>query len=379
MKLIKRPLFWIALVILLVILLVGVRMISRSKAQQPVTAVATVLELSSNELVTVEKRDLKQVIQSNGSLRAINQSSVKAKVAGEVKEVLVREGDSVKAGQLIARIDPIEYDWRVKQARENVMAAQGQLDIAKRTLNNNQALLQQGFISATALENSQGQFNTAQANVAANQAALSLAQKSLSDTQVRAPMNGIIAARNVEPGEKVSVDAKLLDIVDLSALELEASVPAADIAQVQIGQEVEIRPEGFDKPLMGHITRISPANQSGSRSYLVYAKIEQAEARLRAGLFAQAAITVTQKLQVLAAPQAAIRTTQDGDHLYALEGGKLVLKKVKAGFASSDGWIELENGVAEGTPVVRVNLGQLSEGAVKIKTVAADASPKAGS
>lgn len=371
MKLLKRPLFWIVLVILLVAALIGQRQIARGKAQQASQAVAAKdLELASSELVTLERRDLKQVIQANGSLSALNQASVKAKVAGDVKEVLVREGESVKTGQLIARIDATEYDARVKQAHENMMAAQGQLDIAKRSLTNNQALLEKGFISATALETSQAQFNSAKATVAANQAALDLAQKSLNDTQVRSPMNGIIATRSAEPGEKVSPDGKLFDIVDLSALELEAAVPATDIALVQIGQEVTIAPEGFDTPLMSHITRISPANQSGSRSYLVYAKIEQPGLKLRAGLFARASITVAKKEQVLAVPQTALRNLKEGSDsalAYAIEAGRLVQKKVKVGFASSDGWVEVEDGIAAGTQVVRVNLGQLNEGAVHVK------------
>jgi RND family efflux transporter MFP subunit len=379
MKIIKRPLFWIVLVILLLVAMVGQRLIARSKAQQAAAApVATVLELSPNELVTLGTHDLKQVLEANGSLSAVNQASVKAKVAGEVKEVLVREGDSVKLGQLIARIDPIEYDFKVKQARGNVMSAQGQLDIARRSLTNNKALLEQGFISSTALENAQGQYNTAEANVAANQAALELAQKSMNDTQVRAPMNGVIAARNAEPGEKVSVDGKLLDIVDLSALELEAAVPAADIALVQIGQEVAITPEGFTAPVLGHITRVNPATQAGSRSYLVYAKLDQPEAKLRSGLFAKAAITVTQKNQVLAVPLSALRSSPDSTEpsqstaqLYAIEAGRLVQKKVQTGFRSSDDWIEIVSGLAPGTPVVRVNLGQLNEGPVQIKGAAA--------
>ena len=115
----------------------------------------------------------------------------------------MREGDTVKAGQVVARIDSTEYGARVKQAQEQADSAKAQIDIAQRQWDNNKALMDQGFISKTALDTSLNNLNAAQANHKAALAAVEMARKTLDDTVLRAPISGVVAQRLAQPGERV--------------------------------------------------------------------------------------------------------------------------------------------------------------------------------
>jgi len=305
------------------------------------------------------------VLPLSGALRALNQVSVKAKVAGEVKEVLVRAGEAVQAGQVLIRIDTSEYQAKLEQARGSLVASRGQLDIATKTRDNNLALLDKGFISRNAFDNAASQFDIAKANVDTARGALDVAQKALNDTVIKAPITGMISSRTVEPGEKISIDNKLLDVVDLSRMELEAPVPTSDILKVKLGQEVLVRVEGLPQAVSGKVVRINPATQSGSRSIMVYVRIDNPQGLLRAGMFADASLTLDKRDAVVTVPQTAIQTDGDKTYVYAIEGGKLIRRDVALGMRGVDSRgnaVEVSSGLQSGARIVKANLGNLNTG-----------------
>ena len=377
----KRRAFWIILVVCLSVAGVAGAMLKKQNqpapAAQPATPAAAVLEFLPSDVTTAKSRDLRQLLPLSGSLRAVNQASVKAKVAGEVREVLVREGEAVKAGQVLIKMDVSDYQARVDQARGALMAARGQLDIAAKTRDNNKALLGKGFISKNAFDNAESQYEIARANVESARGALDVAQKALSDTVIRAPISGLVSSRSVQPGEKVSADNRLLDVVDLSRMELEAAVPAADIMNVAPGQEVQVRIEGMPQPLTGTVARINPATQAGSRSIMVYVKIDNPQNVLRVSMFGEAQLTIAKKANVLSVPQTAIQNDAGNTYVYAIENGKLAQKPVALGARGDDGEgaaVEVLNGLQEGAQIVKTNLGSLRTGAtVKFTQAAAPA------
>jgi RND family efflux transporter MFP subunit len=182
----KRRAFWIVVVAAVVAVGVGAAVL---KDRNPKPALATaassstgvdpMLEFLSSDITQAKLHDLRQNLAASGSLRAVNQASVKAKVAGDVREVLVREGEAVKAGQVLIKMDAAEYQARTAQAKGAMMAARGQLDIAIKTRDNNKALLAKGFISQNAFENAESQYQIALANVDSAKATLDVAQKAL--------------------------------------------------------------------------------------------------------------------------------------------------------------------------------------------------------
>jgi RND family efflux transporter MFP subunit len=266
---------------------------------------------------------------------------------------------------VLVKMDTSEYQARADQARGALMAARGQLDMATKARDNNKALLDKGFISKNAFDNASSQFDIARANVDSARGALDVAQKALTDTVIRAPIAGLISSRTVQPGEKVSPDNRLLDVVDLHQMEMEAAVPAADIMNIALGQDVQVTVAGLPQPLAGKVARINPATQAGSRSILVYIQIDNPQHVLRVGMFGEAQLTLAKKSGVLTVPQSAVQTDGGKTYLYAIENGKLVQKPVALGASGDDGEgaaVEVIQGLENGARIVKTNLGTLRAG-----------------
>jgi len=347
-----------------------------SATPQPVPASAknsapATLEFLSSEIVTAAPADLKQVMLLTGTLRAVDQVTVKAKVAAEVRAVMVREGEAVKAGQVVVKMDTAEYDARVAQARGNLNNARAQFEIATKTRDNNLALVDKGFISKNAFDNSASQYAAAKASVDAAQGALDIVQKSLNDTISHAPISGLVSVRYVQPGEKVAVDSRLIEIVNLQKLELEAAVPSSEITQVAIGQTVSLRIEGLPQSFEGKVVRINPSTQTGSRAIPVYIQVANPQNLLRVGMFADGRLLLRNQSGVLTLPQSAVRTVNDGNFVFAVVNNKIERLPVtlgNSGLVGDEPRIEITGGLAFGAQVIRTDMGNLVPGtAVRFK------------
>ncbi|MBP8271478.1 MAG: efflux RND transporter periplasmic adaptor subunit, partial [Sphaerotilus sp.] len=241
-------------VLVLGALALGFRLVQGRRSDAPTAPPATsaaasapvpALDLRAGDLVTAQMADLSRTQALSGSVRAVSTAIVKAKVAGELRHLGPREGDSVRAGQVVGDIDTTEFELRVKQAVQQAEAARAQVDIARRQLDNNRALVAQGFISATALDTSVANHAAAQASLQAALATADLARKAQADTVLKSPISGTVSQRLAQPGERVAVDARVLEVVDLSRLELEAALPAADAGTLRAGATAELRVEGL--------------------------------------------------------------------------------------------------------------------------------------
>jgi RND family efflux transporter MFP subunit len=378
---IKRHYKWLALgLVLLLIAFSVVRALSARKAQQEavkqasVAKVQTVVEFAASDVVKAEVRELTQGLPLSGSIRAVNSALVKARAAGELQGLTVREGDVVKAGQVIARVDAAEYNARARQAQEQADSAKAQIDIAQRQWDNNKALVDQGFISKTALDTSWNNFAAAQANHKAALAAVEMARKTLDDTVLRAPISGVVAQRLAQPGERVSIDGRVVEIVDLSRLEFEATLSAADSVDVRVGQEAVLRIEGSNRAVQAKVVRINPSAQAGSRSVLAYLAIADA-AGLRQGLFAQGTLG-TGRTSALAVPLAAVRTDKPSPYVQVVEDNKVAHKTVEPGARGEAGkeTMVAVKGLAPGAVVIKGSIGPLREGTAVRFTASAAAS-----
>ena len=325
---------------------------------------APVFALAASDVLTARSQTVQQIVPVSGALRALQTAVIKARVAGELQGVGKREGDAVRAGEVLARIDPTEGQARVRQAEQQAEAALAQVQIAQRNFSNNQALVGQGFISATALDTTQANLAAAQANHRAAQATLDIARKSLADAVLTAPFAGQVSARLAHNGERVGVDARILELIDTSAFELEAALNPADATAVQVGQTVSLNIEGQARALAARVARISPSVQPGSRSVLVYLQLDPAPG-LRQGLFAQGHIVVA-TAQGVAVPQSAVRNDKPQPYVQLVEQGKVVHRTVALGNGGLSGepaepvWLLSE--LREGAVVLRAQAGLIREG-----------------
>ena len=327
------------------------------------SAATPVLELNPQDVLTVRLQPLLQQLEVSGSLRAVNGAFVKARVAAELQTLTVREGDRVLAGQAIGRLDATEFDWRLRQAEQQAAAARAQLDIAQRQLNNNKALVAQGFISATALDSSVSGEAGAQATLQAALAAVELARKSLTDTRLIAPIAGLVAQRLAQPGERVAVDARIIEIVDLSRMELEAAVAPQDLAALQIGAKARLAVDGGSQTLSASVVRINPSAQAGSRSVMAYLAVAP-HPSLRSGLFARGWIELDRR-NALALPLSAVRTDQAQPYAIALVAGRAALRPLtlgRRGVVDGIDSVEILGGVAAGEQVLAASAGLVPSG-----------------
>ncbi len=384
----KRWIRWLLPVLALLILgLLGLRQLRggapaaapaggpAAVAASAASAAQPVLQLAEQDLLRARRTELARGIEVSGTLEAVDSALLKARVAGELQKLAVREGDSVKAGQVLAQIDPTEFDWRLRQAEQQAAAAKAQLDIAQRQLSNNKALVAQGFISPTALETSVSNEAAAVANLAAAQAAAELARKARADATLTAPISGLVSQRLAQPGERVPVDGRILEIVDLSALELEAAIAPQDVPGLRVGARAQLMVEGGSTPLAATVVRINPTAVAGARTVPAYLRLAgpaAGDSGLRSGLFARGWIELERRT-ALAVPLSAIRNDQARPYAIVLADGRAEHRPLTLGLRGRvDGseWVEVSAGLAEGDRVLAASAGLVTAG-VRLRLPAA--------
>jgi RND family efflux transporter MFP subunit len=378
---------WILIGVVILALVAGVwRAMSNKRAQEAAAAapvaVQTQIELANSDVMSAQLRDITQGLAVSGTVKAVNYAVIKARVAGELREVVAREGDAVQAGDVLARIDPTEYQRRWLQAAETASAAKSQMEIAQRAWDSNKALVDQGFISKAAMDNSVASYQGAMASHKAAIAGADVARKALDDATLRAPFAGIVSGRAAQVGERVAIDAKIMELVDLSQLEVEVPLSPSESMDVRIGQIASLQVEDRPQTVGAKVKRISPSAQTGSRSVLIYLALDKAEG-LRHGLFAKGILGMG-KSQALAVPLSSVRTDRAQPYVQVVEqvGDQLQVahKTVTLGVRGMDlAQPESETmvgvtGLAQGSTVLKSNVGALREGILVKYTAKAAAS-----
>jgi hypothetical protein len=328
-------------------------------AQQESQKGRSAVQFAPTDVVTVQSLVLSQGLPLSGQTKAVNSAFVKARVAGELQDLQIREGDFVQAGQVIARIDSTEYAARLRQAQQQAQAAKAQVDIAQRSYDNNRALVDQGFISKTGLDASASNLAAAQASYSAAQSGADVLQKALEYTVLRAPIAGQVAQRLAQNGERITVDGRIVEIVDIRRLELEATVSATEALQVRIGQTAQLRFEGAAEAVAARVVRMNPSATPGSRAVTVYLAISTNEA-LRQGLYAQG-LLATGNLSALALPLSAVRTDKPAPYVQMLDGDRVRHVPVVLGARgeSNQQTMVAVNGLPEGAQVLIGGVGPM--------------------
>jgi multidrug efflux system membrane fusion protein len=326
------------------------------------------LELIAREVHTIKPRGLVDTVRFTGTTQPVDQTVVKARVAGRLAEVLVREGDEVTKGQLLARFETIELQAKVKERESAVAAARAELRWAAQDSSNKETLSTRNIVSQSAADQARSTAENRRSMVAVSEAQLEVARKNLADAEVRAPFAGVVGERLANQGESLPIDGKIVALLDTSRVEIAAQMPAADVVRLEIDQLATINLEGFgERPFSGRVTRISPTAQAGSRSIPVYVEILDHDEGLRGGLFGTGAISVKEKSHALAVPAVAMRKDGEGDFVLAIEDDILVRKPVGAVRTWSRGELVEVKGLDAGMVVVSAPLPGLKAGqAVKI-------------
>ena len=348
----------------------------REQALQAQTAsqkVEVTLQVQAQDLLTVQVVTLDKTQPITAVVSPLRATLVKARVPGELLQLAVREGESVKPGEVLARTDDTQIKANVAMSSEQLKASQAQLAIAQRAYDNNQDLAKQGFISETALANARASLDAAKANVASAQAALSISQSNLNDTILRAPIGGRVAQKFAQPGELLGLGAPVLEIIDPSQIELEASLPAHEAPVVRGGQIATLAdPTSPQSVVQGQVTRVNPKADPMSRSVKFYLRITR-QNQLYPGQFLQGHVRVGE-IKGLGLPLTAIRTDAPTPFVQVLRASRVVHQDVtiqSRGELQGKPFVLLE-GLQAGDTVLAGSLGLIRSG-----TLTSTATPNA--
>ena len=326
------------------------------------------IELTDGDIAIAQKITMSQGLPVSGTLKAVRSAIVKARVAGELIFLEVREGDAVKMGQIVARVDSTEYLARQSQSQQQAQAALAQVEVAQRQFDNNNALVSQGFISKTALDTSIANLNGAKATYQAALAALALTSKALDDSILKAPLNGFVSQRFAQPGERVAPEARIIEIVDLSQLELEATLTSAEAINVKLGQTARLNVEGTTEEVLAKVLRINPSTQTGSRSVLVYLGL-QSHPLLRQGVFVQGTLG-THQVQAIVVPLESVRSDKAIPYVQIIRDDKVIHTQVELGAkgeANGKAVMALKE-IEAGTQMLAPNAGAVRDGTLVTRT-----------
>jgi RND family efflux transporter MFP subunit len=298
----------------------------------------------------VAYREVTEVISAEGVVEAVRQSTLAAQIAGQVVQVEVRVGDSVKAGQVLLRIDPRSAEQAVSGSRSQVAEAQAGLNNALRSFERSKQLFEQKFISKAALDLAELDVKAAQARVAALQANAGQAMTARTFATITAPFAGIIAETPVQIGDMATPGRPLISLFDPANMRVIATLSQSSLRDVKLKQaaQIEIPPSGKRIPSK-QITLIPLAD---SRSHTVKLRLELGSTSdLLPGQFVRA-FFVTGSGRKLMVPQGAVLRRSEVTAAYVLDSaGQAQLRQIRTGDRTGDGFVEVLAGLHEGERV----------------------------
>ena len=362
-----------------------------SQAAAPVAAGARPAPARAVKVTAAAEQTTDQRVSATGTLAADEQVVLGTKVAGRVAELLVDLGSPLKQGEVVARLDPTDAQFRVdqsvaglQQARARlglspegtddrldveqsslVKQARAVLDEAKLTRDRMERLLEQGLIAQAQLDSAisglavaEGRYQDSLEEVRNRQAILlqrrselDLARQQLVDTVVLSPIDGAVSERRASVGEFLAAGAPVATIVKLQPLRLRLAVPEREATNVRAGQSVLVSVEGVAGEHKGRVARVSPSISEQNRTLLIEAEVPNEGSALRPGAFAKAEIVLAGGVRVVTVPATAVVTFAGVEKVLTVDKDKAAERRVQTGRRLGDR-VEIVAGIPAGTPVV---------------------------
>jgi HlyD family secretion protein len=275
---------------------------------------ASARETTTYRFTTVEKGDLQASVSATGTLSAVRTVAVGTQVSGQVSQLFVDYNDTVKKGQLLARIDPTLQLQAVADAQANVERAEAQALQARRDNTRNSELLSAGLLARASYEQTDSAADVANASVKSARVALERARQNLAYTNIYAPIDGVVVERNVDSGQTVaaSLSAPQLFLIanDLSNMQILANVGESDIASIKEGQKVNFTVQALPRDKFQGVVkqvRLQSSTQENVVNYTVVISVANEKQKLLPGMTARVEFIVDQASNILKVPNAALR------------------------------------------------------------------------
>jgi RND family efflux transporter MFP subunit len=326
-------------------------------------AVDPVVTVGAENITVAQLAELRSGPTISGSLQPRTEARVRAEIAGPVEQTHAEEGQRVRAGALLARLDDTAVRDAYLSAKSAVRTAESALQNAQRNLERSSRLAKAGALPERDLETAQLNATNAEGALADAQARLASAGKQLAQTTVRAPITGVISDREVDAGDVVTVGAELFRIVDLGSLRLEASVAASEIDRLKPGMPVEFGVSGYDRRFTGRIERINPTVDPTTGQVRIYVTIPNERQSLVSGLFAEGRVA-TDTRKAIGVPADAVDERGTEPVLHVVKAGRVKHLPVRLGVRDeATNLVEIASGVAAGDTVLLGSAQGVAEGA----------------
>lgn len=326
--------------------------------------------------------DLRQVGQSGligapvitGAIQPARRADLRAEVAAVVLQVAKDNGERVRAGDLIIRLDPTAIRDSLTSAEEAVRAAQQSFEQTERVLARQRTLNQQGMISMQGLEDAEVRRNAAQSELAAAKARAVTARQQVTRTEVRAPFDGVVSERKISVGDTVQIGRELVKVIDPGSMRFEGQISADRLGELKVGQPVAFRINGFgEAEFRGKLARIDASANATTRQVEVIAEFDdRAKAPQVAGLYAEGRVESAER-RALVLAEGSVQRQGDAAFVWKVAGNQL--KKVSVTLGDRDdrrGEVVIASGLALGDVVLRSPTSSLVDGAA-VQRVAAGA------
>ena len=317
-------------------------------AQAPAAPVA--VQVGAENIAVVSTQEISTGPLISGTLMAEKDATVRAEASGSLLQVTAAEGQTVRRGQLLARIEDQALGDAYKSAQSAVRSAEQALGVAEREAARTEALVKGGALAERELDITRNAVTAAQAQLEDARSRAASSGKQLGNLTVRAPIDGVVASRPANTGDVVSAGTELYHIIDPRSMRLEAAVPSESLSLVKIGLPVRFEVRGYPgQPFTGRIERISPAADPVTRQVSIFVTIPNTTGRLVAGLFAEGRVA-QQSRRALVVPLTAVNTA-DPKASWVLRAvdGKAERVRVTLGLRDEQTErVEITSGVKEG-------------------------------
>jgi RND family efflux transporter MFP subunit len=298
-----------------------------------------------------------------GSIQPERKADLRAEVSAVVLQVLKDNGDLVRRGDVLARLDPTAIRDNLQSAQDNARNATQSLDQAERNLQRLKTLRASGMTSLQALDDAEVRRNGATSELSASQARAVLAGQQLERTLVRAPFDGVVSERKVSAGDTAAIGKELLKVIDPTSMRFAGRVSADKISAVAVGQAVSFRINGYaGQAFRGKVTRVDPSANEVTRQVEVLVSFLDATQPRVAGLYAEGTIE-SASTQAITLPESALLRAGDKSSVWRLKADALNL--VDLGLGARDprtGDYEVRSGLAEGDLILRNPSASFKEG-----------------
>jgi membrane fusion protein (multidrug efflux system) len=294
-----------------------------------------------------ERADVYATFAATAHLASEFEANVVAKVAGEVVEILAEEGDTIAAGQVLARLDG-------ERLRLEMLQARASLEQAEREYERNIDLEARGMISRS-------MFDGMQFELEALKAQYELAALRYDEATIRSPIDGVVTLRAVRRGEQLQPGAMTFRVTDTSQLQAELKVPQAELAKFKTGQTATLRVDAIPGRFPARVIRLSPTINTENGTFRVTLAIDNADGKLAPGMFARFAVAYEKHESSLTVPERAIVTEDEESAVYLLKDETVVRRAVTLGITDGDR-VEILDGVEDGDIVVVDGQGSIRDG-----------------